>query len=310
VDESYANAAGFEDELIHPVVKGLNIEPYRCRKTGRVILYPYVVVSGSARPAFNLVGWKARQKADSMPAALRSLNDALDYKTVIDAQEAKYRGSGALDETVLRKLLSHREALGLVAYPKVAKYLTRHYTQLETRVFKKRNIREFNREWYEFIWPRDIESMLKKPKLISPRLTRQVRFTLDRTGIVPQDPCIALVVTEKTAAAWHRFVEQLSNALGRRVDDLTAMKVVLGFANSEYAQKILVTGRRPTPKGSYQVTDDLLDEIQIPPIKSGELVAQLLEAVEVLIGSDSRLYPTAQGRVDTAVHRIVASSKE
>jgi hypothetical protein len=30
-----------------------------------------------------------------------------------------------------------------------------HYERLEGRVFKKKNIRAFNRRWYEYIWPRD-----------------------------------------------------------------------------------------------------------------------------------------------------------
>jgi hypothetical protein len=310
MEEDYAKAAGFEGELLHPVVKGLDIEPYHCRKTRKVILYPYVVANHRARPAFNLAAWKARQKADSMSSALRSLNDALDYHNLIDAQEEEYRGSGALDEAALHKLLSHREALGLVAYPNVAKFLTKYYKQLETRIFKKRNIRDFNREWYEFIWPRDIERMLKKPKLISPRLTKQVRFTLDRKGIVPQDSCIALVVTDKTAAAWQRFTGELSDAMGWAIDDLTGMKVAIGFANSDYAQKILVTGRQPTPKGSYQVTDDLLNEIQIPPLKSGKFVAELIEAVDILVGPNSKAYSAAQERVNTAVAQFVGSPRE
>jgi hypothetical protein len=307
LEESQARAADLELELIHPVVKGLDIERYRCKKTGQVILYPYVVVNDSATRAFDMAPWRAKQRGLS-PDVRRSLEDALDFDVQIDTQEKKYRSAGPLDHDVLRKLLKHREGLGIVEYPKAAAYLLAHYNILERRVFKKRNIRTFNRRWYEFIWPREIAAMLKKPKILSPRLTREVRFALDRTGIIPQDSCIALATTRKQVTAWQDLKNQLSKSLGRSVKDNEAIQVVLAFGNSKYAQEILVSGRRQTPKGSYQISDEFLKEVEIPPLDKADCIQALIDDVAILCGKDSKQFDAAQSRIDAAVKRLVVSA--
>ena len=65
-------SAGLEQDLVHPVVKGVDIERYRCRKTGQVVLYPYILADKSARAAFDMAPWRAKQRG-SIPDGLRSL---------------------------------------------------------------------------------------------------------------------------------------------------------------------------------------------------------------------------------------------
>ena len=43
------------------------------------------------------------------------------------------------------------------------------------------------------------------------------------------------------------------------------LKYCLAFLNSDYAQNRFVTGHRPTPKGSYTMSEAVLREIPIPP---------------------------------------------
>jgi hypothetical protein len=173
--------------------------------------------------------------------------------------------------------------LGLVKFPKSAEYLVQHYEQLEGRIFKQKNIREFNRRWYEYIWPREPKVMLAAPKIITPRLTRQVRFAMDTVGVVPQDSCICLVPTKKTHQSWHKLREQLETSLGKNLSDGDALKYCLAFLNSPYAQERLVTGRLPTPKGSYAVTEDYLHEIPMPPPPTRQTAIEILDLVDKLM---------------------------
>src|SRR5207249_2210916 len=90
MDETQARALRLENDLIHPVVKGIEIKKWRSAKSRKVILYPYTINDDKARPAFNLDAWKADQTG-RIPTALRALKDALDFRVVLDSQEAKYR---------------------------------------------------------------------------------------------------------------------------------------------------------------------------------------------------------------------------
>ena len=307
LEANQAEAAGLEPELIHPVVKGLDVEPYRCRRTGKVILYPYIFRNESARPAFDMAFWSANRRG-SLPQGLRTLTDALDFATALDVQENRYRNGTQLNQDVLRKLLKHREALGIVEYPKAAGYLVSHYDTLAKRVFEKRRITDWGKQWYEYHRPRDITAMLKKPKLLSPRLTPKVRFTLDRQGIVAQDSCIALVTSKKKGVPWQDLTNQVSKALKRRATTLEALQVVLAFANSQYAQEILVTGRRRTPKGSYQISDDFLKEVQIPPLHNAHGIQALIDDVAILSGRDPSHFDAAQARIDSAVYKLIQTA--
>jgi hypothetical protein len=60
------------------------------------------------------------------------------------------------------------------------------------------------------------------------------------------------------------------------------MRLVLGFLNSNYAQQRLVTGHRPTPKGSYAITEAFMKEIPIPVPSNKKLVKKIIGLVDDL----------------------------
>jgi hypothetical protein len=125
-------------------------------------------------------------------------------------------------------------------------------------------MRTFGREWYEYIWPRDPWLMFARPKVISPRLVKQVRFSFDSQGIVPQDSCIFLGLQSEVGGHVSAFRKKLGAALHRNAGSTDILCYCLGFLNSDDAQRRLVAGRRPTPKGFYAITEDYLREVPIP----------------------------------------------
>lgn len=301
--EQQASQLALEANVIHDVVKGKEVEPYKCRKTGKVILYPYTINEHGGTPAFDLVSWKAVQKG-TIPPGLRVLPDALEMDLDADSQEQQWRKGHTLDSSLIAKILQHRQALGIISFPNAAGYLLSHYSQLERRVLKKKNIRRFNRRWYEYAWPRDPDIMLARPKIISPRLTHKVRFALDSNGIVPQDSCIVLVKTGEKKMAWDNFVRPLDTLLGRNITEVEVIKITLAFLNSANAQRLLTTGRNRTPKGSYQITEDYLADIQIPPLTNATRIEELLAAVDVL-RTKTGDHSTAQAQIDSIVASLI-----
>jgi hypothetical protein len=264
MDEARARELKLERKLVHRSVKSREFERWRTAHKGRVLLYPYVVKDGEAVPAFRRPGSGA---------------DALDFEEAYDDQEKEIRRGKALDKVVIEKILAHRIAMGIVKFPETARYLAGNYDLLSERVFKKRNIREFNRQWYEYLWPRDPKLALGAvPRIICPRLVKAVRFSLDCEGYLSDDGCQYLFPRDGSTSRFDGFRRDLSEALGREVLKDDAVLYCLAFLNSPHAQERLVSGRLPTPKGFYQVSEDFLKEICVAlPVnrQSGERIIEI-----------------------------------
>lgn len=198
----------------------------------------------------------------------------------IDSRETEIiRESGINDESV-QKLLAHRISLGIVKYPNAAKYLADSYERLQGRVFKKKNIRKFNRRWYEYIWPRDPKFMFAHPRILTPRLVRKVRFVLDTYGYLSDDGCEVMRPGTDDNPVWAEFETKMRQVMGSDLSKKELLQYCLAFMNGNYAHKRLVTGRRPTPKGSYPITEAYLKEIPIPSPADKKIVKKIIQLVD------------------------------
>lgn len=191
------------------------------------------------------------------------------------------RRKGVNRHTVV-ELLKHRVGLGIVEFPEVAQYLSQHYERLEGRVFEKKRFTHMGKRWYEYHRPRDPALMLTTTRIVSPTLVREVRFALDQVGYLSDHACLFIQPTSGTRRRWSAFEKELAKVLGRSPSRVDSLKYCLAFLNSEYAQERLVTGRRPTPKGSYPVTSSFLREIPIPP-PNRRSAADIIDLVTKLV---------------------------
>jgi predicted AAA+ superfamily ATPase len=114
--------------------------------------------------------------------------------------------------------------------------------------------------------------------------------------------------------AWEDLHEQLNQLAGRNLARKELLQYCLAFMNSRYAQERLVTGHRPTPKGSYAITEAYLAEIPIPVpshkkdvIKIIELVKGLERSVFELASSDEM--SAMEDRLQTLVDETLATVK-
>ena len=276
-----ADLLELESELVRKAIKSQQLIRWYIEWKDRVLFYPYHKKGRKAEPAFT-IPWDeiTDQKLKDRLTKL-GVEDALDFDQPIDRYETEIiRESGINNESVQR-LLKHRVALGIVKYPHAAKYLLENYERLQGRVFKKKNIRDFNRRWYEYLWRRDPQVMLGKPRILSPTLMREVRFVLDETGYLSDHACLMIQPTEKTQRAWSDFEEKMNDAIGRKLTGKELLQYCLAFLNSTYAQQRLVTGHRPTPKGSYAITEAYAKEIPIPVVKK-KAIERIIELVDEL----------------------------
>lgn len=287
MEEEEAKEFEFEPDLVNTVIKGIEMIRWKMPRVNQVILYPYALIEEEIQPAFTINFSKIKNEKFKDTLKRLGISDALDFDKQIDRREQDIASRKGVNQTTVLELLKHRQSLGLVAYPSVANYLVKHYEQLEGRVFKKRNIRTFNRRWYEFIWPRDPKGMLSKEKIVTPRLFRKekVRFALDMRGIIPQDSCICLRSKSKTGRDYSLLHKQLSDVLGSSISREVVLKYCLAFLNSKFAQTQLIAGQRPTPKGFYSITEKSLCRVPIPPPREKNTTKTIIDHVTKLIES-------------------------
>lgn len=269
MSEQQALSLKLEPELVHRAIKTRETERWHVNWEGRVLLYPYIVQNGESVPAF------------SIKHSL--LKDSLDFENAVDDYERELRRGRALDNNTAKDILEHRIALDLVKYPQTARYLVQSYTRLDGRIFKKRRMETFGRRWYEYLWPRDPKLLLGVNRIISPRLAREPRFSLDTEGFLADDACQYLIPTDKTFKRREELRQGLSHVLGREADDMEVLCYCLTFMNSPYAQEVLISGRRPTPKGSYQISEEYLKEIPVALPSTREQAEEILSCVKELV---------------------------
>jgi hypothetical protein len=294
MDEARAAELKLEKKLVHRAIKSREFERWRTRHTGRVLLYPYVVKDGDTVPAF----------------ALRTASqDGLDFETPLDEREKEVRRGKALDAATIEKILGHRIAKGIVKFPNTARYLSEHYELLEGRVFKKKNIRSFNRRWYEYLWPRDPKLMLAAiPRIVSPSLCKQVKFALDGEGYLSDHACQFLFPRRGAPQGIDPFSRKLSKAMGREVGLDETLLYCLAFLNSPYAQDRLVSSRRPTPKGFYQISEEFLKEIPVVLPRNKKEGESILASVKRLFeGMSPEEVPKEEARLFKVVTGILTN---
>jgi len=270
-----------------------------------MLLYPYHEHEKTYVPAFEIDFAKVKDKKLAKRLTQLGLEDSLDFDLQIDDWEREIvRKSGVRQDSVV-SLLRHRIALGLVRYPNTAHYLIEHYDRLEKRVFKKQNIRKFNRRWYEHLWPRDAHVVLAKEKLLSPTLIRKARFALDTNGYLSDHACLFLQPTSKTFDAWSAFSAQMRKCLGREVNSTELLTYCLCFLNSTVATKALTEGRQPTPKGSYQITEQSLREVPIAPPSNKNAVSRMLRLAAQIIEAKEPFAVERVKKLEAEIDEIV-----
>jgi len=272
-----------EEVLVQHAVKSKDLERWSVSWHGRVLLYPYREHEKAYVPAFEIDFEEVKDKKLAKRLTQLGLEDALDFDLQIDDWEREIvRKLGVRQESVA-SLLNHRIALGLVQYPNTARYLIGHYDRLFNRVFEKKRFSELGKRWYEYHRPREQKIVLAKEKILSPTLIRAARFALDTNGYLSDHACLFLQPTSKTTRAWGAFSAQMKTCLGRGANRTELLTYCLCFLNSTVTTKALTEGRQPTPKGSYQITEQSLREVPIAPPSGKKAVLRMLDLAKQVI---------------------------
>jgi len=299
MDEGKVKALKLEKELTHKAIKSKQIERWSVRWEGRYLLYPYRIKGKEAVPAFT-----ARQG---------NLKDVLDYDFVLDEDERNLRRRANSEKELRRLILEHRQAKGLVDFPNTARYLTKHYERLSSRIFEKKTFSAMGKQWYEYHRPRDPKLMLSKQRIVSPSLCKEgrLRFALDTNGYLSDHACQYLLITRAVEQNFKGFSSKLARIAGKkRLGKKQVLMYLLAFLNSSYAQRLLTTGRMPTPKGHYQIDEKYLSELYIPLPRDDEEFKRIVKEVERCMKAKGKIELTnAEQALDKVVMKLYNAAK-
>ena len=98
--------------------------------------------------------------------------------------------------------------------------------------------------------------------------------------------CLMIQPTKKTQRAWEDFKQKMNKVAGTTLAEKELLQYCLAFMNSTYAQQRLVTGHRPTPKGSYAITEAYMKEIPIPLPPDKNTAKNIVAMVNALESND------------------------
>jgi len=139
------------------------------------------------------------------------------------------------------------------------------------------------------------------------RMRKVVTFALDEEGYLSDHACQYLFPRRGSSKGFDGFSRDLGKALGREVSEEEALAYCLAFLNSSYAKEALVSGRRPTPKGFYQISEEYLNEVQIAlPGGKREGEAVIASVKRLLEGQKPKEAAKCETVLDEVVGRILS----
>jgi type I restriction-modification system DNA methylase subunit len=310
MDKGKAKMLHLEDALVKKAIKSIQLSRWHVEWNDLMLFYPYEQKAATgknakrgkkateANPAFSIQWDEIEDERLKNRLIKVGIEDALDFDFQIDAQETEVIRSGGINNESVKRLLKHRISLGIVKYPEAAEYLVESYERLQGRVFEKKKFTEHGKRWYEYHRPRDPGLMLSKPRILSPTLIREVRFVVDSAGYLSDHACLIIQPTEKTKQAWAEFKTKMNKVCGEELTQKELLQYCIAFLNSTYAQQRLVTGHRPTPKGSFAITEAYMREVPIPAASSKRTVKKIISLVD---GLDQKIFKLTE---ENEVRRI------
>ncbi len=307
LDQSTADHLQLEPALVHRAIKSRDLDRWSLDWHGRVLLYPYVLSGKKPQPAFRIDPGNVKDTAMSKRMTRLGLKDALDFDIQIDDWEQNIVRQSGINKEVVARLLKHRIARDLVAYPRAAAYLCGHYPHLYKRVFEHKAFTSAGKAWYEFHRPRDPKLMMARQRIMSPTLVRSARFVLDTGGYLSDHACLFLQPTKKTAPVWKAFTSQMELCLRRKAKPRELLLYCLAFLNSSQGSAALIEGRRPTPKGSFQVSEQSLREIWIAPPhpKYRQEVLDLISTANKLVSAKGTFHRSERSSLEETIDMLV-----
>jgi len=291
MDKNKAELLQLEGQLIHKAIKSKQLARWRVEWKNQVLFYPYHIKGTKAQPAFTILWDEILTEKLKNRLLQLEFEDALDFDKQIDDRELEIVRESGINNESAREILRHRVGLGLVAYPNAAAYLVENYMRLHNRVFEKRKFTDLGKRWYEYHRPRAPELMLAKPRILTPTLVREVRFVVDESGYLSDHACLMIQPTKKTARAWEELEKKMQTAMGRNPTMKDLLQYCIAFLNANYSQDRLLKGHRPTPKGSYAITEAFLREIPIPAPTDARITTTIIKLVDEL---DRKAYALAK----------------
>ena len=145
--------------------------------------------------------------------------------------------------------------IDLRLFPSTSRYLNQFKDKLSNRVLDGKNIKDWNKQWFELWRPRESQ-VFETQKIVCPRIAEKNRFALDESGAYLSDSAVAIIP--------------------KNVD----IYLLLGLLNSRLAQEFIMSTSPYVQGRYYNYSKTYIDRI---PVKLPKTEREIRIAKEIIV---------------------------
>ena len=173
--------------------------------------------------------------------------------------------------------------IDLRLYPGTSRYLNQFKQKLESRRLDGKNIKDWNKQWFELWRPREGQ-IFDVPKIVCPRIAEKNRFALDLTGAYLSDSAVAIIPNN--------------------ID----INLLLGLLNSRFAEEF-IKNTSPYVQGKYyNYSKSYIEKIPVkPPSTENEnkIAKEIITKVKDVIRIKSKNRDSDTTSIENEIDKLV-----
>jgi type I restriction-modification system DNA methylase subunit len=204
-------------------------------------------------------------------------------KTVIRGKNIQRYYTTVYPERLVFPYETETKPVDLRLYPGLSRYLNQFKDKLSGRNLDGKNIKEWNKEWFELWRPRE-SGFFDKQKIVCPRIAEKNRFAIDDSGAYLSDSAVAIIP--------------------KRID----IYLLLGILNSKIAEAF-IRSTSPYVQGKYyNYSKSYIEKIPIkqPTNKKEDAIAdRIIVIVKEIIKLKKKNENSETKALETEIDKLV-----
>jgi hypothetical protein len=173
--------------------------------------------------------------------------------------------------------------IDLRLFPGTSRYLNQFKDKLNNRVLDGKNIKDWNKQWFELWRPRESQ-VFERQKIVCPRIAEKNRFALDDSGAYLSDSAVAIIP--------------------KNID----IYLLLGLLNSRLAEEVIMNTSPYVQGRYYNYSRTYIERIPIKPPKTDreiQIAKEIITRVKDIIKIKRKNKEAETASIEAEIDRLV-----
>jgi type I restriction-modification system DNA methylase subunit len=174
-------------------------------------------------------------------------------------------------------------AIDLRLFPGTSRYLNQFKDKLSNRVLDGKNIKDWNKQWFELWRPRESQ-VFERQKIVCPRIAEKNRFALDDSGAFLSDSAVAIIP--------------------KNID----IYLLLGLLNSRLAEEFIMNTSPYVQGRYYNYSKTYIERIPVKLPKTDreiKIAKEIIVKVKEIIRNKRKNGETETASIEAEIDRLV-----